>query len=347
MTNRKNILIIGAGLAGSSIAHRLIQQNQNVKIIDKGENFATSVAAGMVNPMVFRRMNKSWRLDEFIFEAKAFYSELEETLKTKLLHEVTIRRLFSSEQERKSWLEKQFFSEFENYLTPISAEDEKYEYAKNNFGSGRVKNAFWIDSSKFYDSNLAYFKEKGILLKETFSTDDFNPEEGIYKGEKYDQIVFCCGYLNKEIPFFSSLPVQQTKGQLLTLKSNQIPDNESLNRKCFVLPLGNGTFKVGATYEWNNTNLEVTTEGRNLLLQNLSVLGDFKLEVLDQNSGIRPTTPDRRPIMGRHPEFSKLHVFNGLGTKGYMTAPTLSREFVAFLIDGKALNLEVSNERFN
>ncbi len=69
MTNRKNILIIGAGLAGSSIAHRLIQQNQNVKIIDKGENFATSVAAGMVNPMVFRRMNKSWRLDEFIFEA--------------------------------------------------------------------------------------------------------------------------------------------------------------------------------------------------------------------------------------------------------------------------------------
>ena len=143
------------------------------------------------------------------------------------------------------------------------------------------------------------------------------------------------------------MPVQQTKGQLLTLKSNQIPDNESLNRKCFVLPLGNGTFKVGATYEWNNTNLEVTTEGRNLLLQNLSVLGDFKLEVLDQNSGIRPTTPDRRPIMGRHPEFSKLHIFNGLGTKGYMTAPTLSREFVTFLIDGKALNLEVSNERFN
>jgi flavin-dependent dehydrogenase len=76
MTDKKKILIIGAGLAGSSLAHRLLQQEHYVTIIDKGENVATSVAAGMVNPMVFRRTNKSWRLDEFLPEAKEFYLSL-------------------------------------------------------------------------------------------------------------------------------------------------------------------------------------------------------------------------------------------------------------------------------
>ena len=64
MNNNKNILIVGAGLAGSCLAHRLLDDGHHITIIDKGENHATSIAAGMVNPMVFRRMNKSWRLDE-------------------------------------------------------------------------------------------------------------------------------------------------------------------------------------------------------------------------------------------------------------------------------------------
>jgi glycine/D-amino acid oxidase-like deaminating enzyme len=61
----KKALIIGAGLAGTCMAHRLLSRGIEVKIVDQGSNNSSAVAAGMVNPMVFRRMNKSWRLDEF------------------------------------------------------------------------------------------------------------------------------------------------------------------------------------------------------------------------------------------------------------------------------------------
>jgi flavin-dependent dehydrogenase len=70
---RKKILIVGGGLAGTTLAHQFLNHGCDVTILDKGENHATAIAAGMVNPMVFRRMNKSWRLDEFIFEAQKFY----------------------------------------------------------------------------------------------------------------------------------------------------------------------------------------------------------------------------------------------------------------------------------
>ena len=346
MTDKKNILIIGSGLAGSCLAHRLLELGHYITVLDKGENHATSVAAGMVNPMVFRRMNMSWRLDEFLPEAKEFYVSLEKKLDSKLFHPITIRRLFSSEQEQNSWIEKQSLPEFENYLTPISEEDEKFDGAINQFGSGRVKNAFWIDSEKFYCSNLAFFEKRGMLVKEAFSINDFEAKEGVYKGTKFDHVVFCCGYQNKDLPFFAELPIQQTKGQTLTISSSQIPENESLNRKCFVLPIGNQQFRVGATYEWNNDTLTTTEEGKELLLFNLKVLGDFQAKILSQKAGVRPTVLDRRPILGQHPEFSKLFIFNGLGTKGYMMAPTLSREFANYLIDGITISKEISSERF-
>jgi glycine/D-amino acid oxidase-like deaminating enzyme len=50
--------------------------------------------------------------------------------------------------------------------------------------------------------------------------------------------------------------------------------------------------------------------------------------------------------MGRHPEFPKLFIFNGLGTKGYTMAPTLSREFANYLMGGKKISKEISVERF-
>ena len=79
----QHVLIIGAGLAGTSLAHQLLAKGHRVQLIDRGTNHSTAVAAGMVNPMVFRRMNKSWRLDEFISEARNFYLQLEQTVQDK------------------------------------------------------------------------------------------------------------------------------------------------------------------------------------------------------------------------------------------------------------------------
>ena len=341
-----SILIVGAGLAGTSLAQRLLEKKQRVTLIDSGQNNSTSIAAGIINPMVFRRMNKSWRVDDFLQEALAYYRKIEDDLNIKLLRPLFLRRLFSSLQEKEFWEKRQFEEEYVKYLEILSTEDLNYSLAKNEFGSGRVKQAYWIEAQTYYTSQINYFESLGLLLKENFSVKDFNAEGGLYKDILYDKIIFCCGSNNGEIPYFSGIPIEKTKGQTLTISCKNLPENESLNRKTFVLPLKNNTFKIGATYEWEDGSLNTTKEARELLLENFSVISDLPIKVIDQVAGIRPTVLDRRPVLGQHFSYKKLFIFNGLGAKGYLMAPTLAREMAEYLLGEGTISKEVAINRF-
>lgn len=342
----KKALIFGAGLAGTCMAHRLLSRGIEVKILDQGSNNSSAVAAGMVNPMVFRRMNKSWRLDEFLPEAQAFYQEIERELQTQLYHPIVIRRFFSSDEERANWQTRTENEAYQAYLEKLTTSDLTHTAAINNFGSGRVKNAFWVDAAKWVSAHLSYFEKRGILLQKEFSAQKWEPQLRTYDGETFDFVVFCLGYRQKEESTFSYLPLQQTKGQTLLIESDQLSEAESLNRKCFVLPYGKRRFRVGATYEWNDPTLHTTDTAKQLLLANLEALGNYQPKVIEQAAGVRPTVLDRRPLLGEHPKYKHIFVFNGLGTKGYMMAPTLARELTAHILENAPLDSETNISRF-
>jgi glycine/D-amino acid oxidase-like deaminating enzyme len=340
-------LIIGAGLAGTTVAHQLLDYGIAVEIVDQGTNNSSAIAAGMVNPMVFRRMNKSWRLDEFLPEASAFYKAISSRLATDFYHPLVIRRFFSSEQECQLWEEKAADPSFSAYLEPITSADIQNNTAKNTYGSGRVKNAFWVDAALWVEAHRAYFEKLGILKLAAFDQQKWQAKHRTYDGIIYDAVIFCLGYQQKQEATFAYLPLQQTKGQTLLVSSKDLPETESLNRKCFVLPYGNQEFRIGATYEWNNPTLEITAEAKVVLLENLAALGTYDVTILNQSAGVRPTVLDRRPLMGEHPEFKGVYILNGLGTKGYMMAPTLARELVEHIIDKKPLHPETAISRFS
>ena len=342
----ERILIFGAGLAGTCLAHQFMRRGQQVQLIDSGENHSSSIAAGMVNPIVFRRMNKSWRLDEFLPEAQAFYREISQEIGEELYHPIVIRRFFSSQQERQMWEERQEQEAYKHYLNPLLQEDIQHEGAHNLFGSGRVKNAFWINAAKWVAANNAFFQQQGLLNFGEFDPNTWDPQTRTYRNITYDKVIFCLGYRQKTEHTFSYLPLQQTKGQTLLIESDQLPTDESLNRKCFVLPVGKNQFRVGATYEWNNASLETTEAARDQLIEMLSSLGTYDYQILEQRAGVRPTVLDRRPLMGEHPEYQGVYIFNGLGTKGYMMAPTLANELASFILDQTPLHPETDIRRF-
>lgn len=340
------VLIIGGGLAGCTLAIQFIQQGHTVSVVDSGTNHSSTVAAGMINPLVFRRMTRSWRLDEFLEYGYPFYQQLEKLTSSRFFHPIIIRRFFSSQQERGFWEEKSVKEQFINYMHPIVPEDETYMPYANQYGSGRVKQAAYIQTTQFLSSCKTYISTNGKWHTEVIDYSSIDPINSTWKNEVFDYIIFCEGYLGKENPWFGHLPLNQTKGETLTVELANLPENESLNRKCFMLPIGNHQFKVGATYVWNTNTLNITEEGKEHLLANLNYLTDEIPKVISQNAGVRPTTVDRRPLMGQHPEFNKLYVFNGLGTKGYMMAPLLSKELASFITHGTPLNTECSITRF-
>lgn len=344
MTKKRKILVVGAGLSGVSVSIQLIRKGVDVTLIDNGINYSSIVAAGMINPLVFRRMTKSWRVNDFIPYLKSFYRELEVETSSSFFHAIPVRRLFSSEQERDFWFKKQEQEDFFDFMHKVSPEDFSFDQAKNPFGSGRVKETYYVDVNSFFSNLKPWIQSRGTILFEEFQSEKL--EGSIYKGVEYDDVVFCEGYLLKENPWFGELPLDQTKGQTLIVETKSIPENISLNRKCFMLPLGNHQFKIGSTYEWNDPTTHVTEEGKKEILNNLSYITDDEVTVIDQEAGIRPTTRDRRPLLGTHHTINNYHVFNGLGAKGYMLAPLIAKEFVAYLVSGVALDKEVDIKRY-
>lgn len=345
MTEKRKILVVGAGVSGISVSVQLIQRGVDVTLLDNSVNYCSRIAAGMINPLVFRRMNKSWRVDDFIPFLKEFYAKLEEDTETRFFHPIQIRRLFSTVEERGMWEKKQHQEDFGDYMELLTDEDLTYNRTKNVHGSGRLKNSFYIKTDEFLSAGKHYVMTHGALNLTSF---DYDKLEGtVYDGQHYDDIIFCEGYLGKENPWFGDLPLNQTKGEMLTIETDALPEDESVNRKCFILPLGNHQFKTGSTYAWDTDNTDITDKGRDEILEKVSYLYDGPVKVISQRAGIRPTTDDRRPLIGTHSKHPHYHIFNGLGTKGYMLAPTLSFEFVNYLLDGKDLDREVSITRFH
>lgn len=340
------VLVVGSGVAGICLAHELLQEGCDVQLIDNNRNVSSVVAAGLINPLVFRRMTLSWRVSELLPFAYQRYREIEQLIGVSFFHSLGIRRLFASEQELDFWKKKQELPEFKEYMELLTDADLSFPAEQNTFGTARVKQAAYIDTIPFIEGNKTYFKKTGVLREETFVHADLDPQTSIYKGESYDYILFAEGKDAKTNPLFSYLPVQQTKGELLTIQSDEIYAMESLNRKCFLLPLGNGQFKVGSTYVWDTDNTDPTEEGKQTIAENLRSVTSGSYEIVQHRAGVRPTVPDRRPLLGKHPEFPKMAILNGLGTKGYMLAPLVARELIDHLLHETKLNPECNIARF-
>lgn len=335
---QKSILIIGSGLAGITLAHHLLKRKQLVTIIDDGNNVSTRVAAGLVNPLVFRRTTLSWRATEFLNEGWEFYKELEKTLNASLVEPIRIKRVFPSSQERDEWKRKEDMAEFKSHLLKMTLSSTTDSF-------GIVKSGYVVHSETFYTKNQQYFDELGILKREAFDYSSYSLSETCYQGIVYDHVVFCCGYRVFENPFFKDCQVKPTKGQMLIIHHEELPETESLHLKCFVFPMGNKMFRVGATYEWDNVSLSPTKKAKETLLAHLTHLTKMVPVIVSQPVGIRPTTMDRRPVLGSHPIFKHTHIFNGLGAKGYLIAPTMAKEMMQYLIDRKPIPNEYSITR--
>ena len=75
---KRDILIVGQGLAGSLLALELEKRKKNVMIIDNNPSVSSSkVAAGLYNPITGSKMIKTWLADELFPNLSKYYQDLE------------------------------------------------------------------------------------------------------------------------------------------------------------------------------------------------------------------------------------------------------------------------------
>lgn len=343
-----DFIIVGRGLAATVLAHTFHKNNISFKVIGEAHlSNCSRIAAGIWNPVVFKRLTPSWLAHQTIPFLNTFYSECEKRTGTTFVYHRNIVKPFVQDQEKQLWLKKSN-NELEEFLGDIiSSENLNLRKCNIHGDCGLVKQSGNIDVAKFIDASEYYFKENYIA--ETFDyTLLSNTEKFVsYKTLTAKNIIFCEGYLIKNNPFFNWVPLKPAKGEVLTIETKSLGlDEKILNKGAFILQTGENTFKTGATYEWDNLDEKVTTEALEQLETKLKEMISAEYTILKQEAGVRPSARDRRPIIGPHPLHANMHVFNGLGTKGVMLAPYFANNFVLFYLQKQALNPEINIKRF-
>ena len=344
----RDFIIVGRGLAATCLMHRFKQQGISFITIGNPQlSLSSKVAAGIYNPVVFKRLTSSWMANQLIPSLLKFYKYCEETLNEKLIFERQLLKPFTEEQEKKHW-QKKSRAELGPFLdeTLYDATEQHHHFKiKNQFGI--VKNAGNLNIAKFIQSSDLFFEEH--IIDDIIDYQQIKSTEEIisYKSFQAKNIIFCEGYLVKHNPFFNWIPLVPAKGEILTIQCDELKLKDFIfNRDGFILDLGNNYYKVGATYEWGDLNDLSTQDGLKSLKKKIDLMIDADYKIVSHEAGVRPSSKDRRPIIGPHPKRSNCYIFNGLGAKGVMLSPFFSENFVHFYLQKEKLHREVDIKRF-
>ena len=340
-----DVIIVGQGLAGSIMAWTLLLNGKTVAVIDNGHSSSASLAAiGIYNPLIIKRLRKSWMALELIGHSKTFFNKIEKELGKKLLFERPIHRIFSNEEEEKIWAEKSGMDAWEPFIG-----SSEISISKKVFSSGKVKNTGWVDIPLFLELTKSHLRGHAHFVTDQLDYSNIKTDSDIvqYKGLKAKKMVFCEGYKMLDNPYFNKLPLNPVKGEILVIQDPELKLSDILKTSFFISPLGNDTYKVGATFQWDNLNETTSSKARETLLEKIKPFISDKMEVLDQIAGVRPTVKDRRPLIGRHSELKDLYIFNGMGTRGIMLAPYFAQQLHDYIYAEKELFPEVDIQRFN
>jgi len=340
-------LIVGCGLAGISFSEIALRNNKSILVIDDNSQVSSRVAGGLYNPVILKRFSEVWKAEEQLNLMEDFYNKIELELKIKINFKLPILRKFFSIEEQNNWFaasDKPLLAPFLStklIFNKFSGIDSPYDY-------GEVLHTGYVDTALLLDKYHEYLIENNYLLKESFDyskliiNDDFLE----YKNYKAKNIIFAEGFGLHANPFFQDLPLDGTKGELFVIKAPELNLDVIVNTSVFILPMGNGFFKVGATYNWKDKTDLPTEEGKKELVERIKEIINCDFEIVSHFGGVRPTVRDRRPIIGTHNKYPSLHILNGLGTRGVMLGPAMAKDLFYYIENKTSLDPVIDIVRF-
>jgi glycine oxidase len=340
-------LIVGSGLAGICFAETCFQNDKSCIVFENFSQNSSTIAGGIYNPVILKRFSEVWKATEQLDYLNIFYPILENRLNTVFDFKLPVLRKFFSIEEQNNWFSASDQSNLTSFLsqnlvkTTFSGIDSPYNF-------GEVLHTGYVDTALLLKIFHTFLLDKNLLIKKQFEYNriQFFEDYISYGNIKAKNIIFAEGFGLHENPFFNYLPLDGTKGELLIIKCPNLDLNCILNSSIFMLPLGDNLFKVGATYDWNSKTNSISEEGKNELLEKIKQLLNCDFEVINHFAGIRPTVRDRRPLLGTHPKYKKLHVLNGLGTRGVMLGPSLAKDLFLNIEKNIPFDNEQNIERY-
>jgi len=340
----KDILIVGFGLAGLSIARHATFKQKTFDIISNQSQMSSKIAGGILNPVVIKRMKPVWQVEKFLPYATNYYKKLDEVFHTNSYQDLNVQVFVHNTEQENNWYAAIDKPRLSPYLSKEVRKNIKNTIQAEKFGE--IK-AGVVDLKTLLNSAKTYFENQNTWTADTFeySKLSVSSDKISYNNSNYKHIIFCEGFGVTKNPYFNNLGIYGNKGDYLIFKSKQLQLQDIIKAKYFLIPLGNDLYKFGATYQREPLNHQASESAKSQMLEALDKMINVNYEVVEQICGIRPTTRDRKPILGMHQNYDNIHILNGFGSRGAMVSPLLGKQLLDHIFEEKALPDEVTINR--
>ncbi|NOQ87454.1 MAG: bifunctional tRNA (5-methylaminomethyl-2-thiouridine)(34)-methyltransferase MnmD/FAD-dependent 5-carboxymethylaminomethyl-2-thiouridine(34) oxidoreductase MnmC [Gammaproteobacteria bacterium] len=370
---KKEATIVGAGIAGLSLAYALVQRGWTVSIIDKHGN-SQKEATSNPAPIVYPRLSINNDIDtEFFTAAYCYALYVFRSLQKKSLRQFWfddgLLQLMDRKRITQIIKKFKFNSDFVSIADGsidgvVAGEDGELAVVKYN-SAGVVLPAILCDVLKNECGNKLNIIESEVTR--------INCDDGKWQCfhnsrliKETEVLIIANGVDINTLGLPVRFPVEAIRGQVVALNESQASRQikKTLNAEVHITPVINSRHYLGATYTRNCVNREVCESDNSKLLASLNEIYPdvFKEDdVSDAWVGFRAVSKDRVPIVGAVPDASFFNIeyadichgntakfyqpagyLNGLyisaahGSRGF-TSSFISAEIIASQIVGEPL----------
>lgn len=335
-------LIIGQGLAGTAVAWHLWARGVPFLIVDRDEPVTSSkVAAGLLTPITGMRLTLNEEYGLRLAEAVPFYRHKERLLGCRFLHARPVVRLFKNAEEPGRWAKRML----EPAVRPFAQAHPRQpllnaEVFDAPHGGFQMKHAGYLDTAAYLAASRAFFAKLGAWQSADIGTEALSvtAEAVVWEGRAFSEVIFCQGWEAGRHPWFDWVPFAPARGTILTARADLQGERRIVNCGCWVVDRGDGLLRIGSTYELKFSDPHASDPAKLAELHaQIRRLLKVPVEILDQQTAVRPTITQQRTLIGRHPARPRVAFLNGLGSKGTLLSPHFARRLVEHLLDGTAI----------
>ncbi|MDR9416086.1 MAG: FAD-dependent oxidoreductase [Gracilimonas sp.] len=339
-SNHFDFVVLGAGLAGLAVAKTFFDAGASICLVDIKDvaSGASGTPLGLINPATGRWGKMVWEAEKCLnsvaedlqniaaFSSRNFYK------KTGILRPAQDKKMAKRMRQN---------VDDENWPAGWCTWLDKSEVHQMNPNLHCVEGAMWmpegltVEVPTYLREKSKLLAENGTLLKTglgyeiTESGNNFTLSFIDDTEIHADSLVFTSGYETSESNYWKYLPLHPVKGQVATFES---PETEnftySLSALGYIASISKERFVAGSTYEHHYDHLHPDQDGLKYLKKRLGNVYPSlfeNAELVSQWAGVRASTPNKKPVVGSHPEKKNVHILTGLGSKGLIYSVYLSQ----------------------
>lgn len=355
-----DVLVIGAGAAGCSVALKLLGRGAEVLVLDPGEEGrATPAAAGMLAARY--ETSEDPRLLLFGMRSRALYGRFGRRVERLAGADLGLRsdgmlvanpdgRAEEEARARVRWQARELGTAEAGPEPRIL--DPRDAVERHPWVSRSVESYLWLPGEGRIDARALAaalpraVREAGGRLLEAAAAElrtAGGRTAGVTTraGERVDAgaVVLAAGAWSCRIAGLPrSVPVRPVRGQMLRLDPPAEPPAPLVADHAgrYVAPRRDGTVVAGSTMEDAGFEPAVTDEGRASIRRAAEALAPALEEAptVEEWAGLRPVSADGRPILGPDPDLRGLHYATGYGRNGVLLAPAGAAAVADLLLEG-------------